>query len=254
MTVVKKLLFLALLVGAFSACKHESRDCSQYEWAYEGNEGTDNWATMCDGYSNCGGIAQSPVDITAATVDAALPPLNVSYYNSTIHLLNNGHTIVFNYDTDSKLTLNGVDYALAQFHFHTGSEHTLGGTRYPMEMHIVHRDSSGNLAVIGVVFEEGPESAFLNNFIGNIPTQADSAYTDFGTTINAWDALPADKSYYTYSGSLTTPPCSESVSWFVMKNHVTASAAQIAAFEAVEHQNFRPTQSLNGRIIREYQQ
>lgn len=251
---LKKIFLAALVAGTVSACNHESRDCTQYDWSYDENGGAAQWAELCDGYSDCAGIAQSPVDISSPAVDATLSPLNLSYYNSTIHLFNNGKTVVFNYDADSKMTLNGVDYALTQFHFHTASEHTMNGDRAPLEMQIVHRDSSGNLAYVAVLFEEGAENAFLNAFINDLPTQPDSAFTSYATTINAWNALPADKSYYTYAGSLTTPPCSETVTWFVMKNPVTASAAQIDALHSILHDNYRPAQELNGRIIREYQQ
>ncbi len=157
----------------------------------------------------------------------------------------------FNYEASSTMDLNGVDYNLLQFHFHTGSEHTINGTQYPMEVHLVHQNDAGELAVVGIMFEEGNENAFLKNFSDNLPAAKDDNYSST-TKVNAGDLIPSTGGYFTYSGSLTTPPCSEIVTWIVMKNPIQISASQIENFHTIMHDNFRPTQPLNGRVIDDY--
>lgn len=224
-------------------------DCALFEWGYEGEEASDFWGHC---YTDCSGSAQSPVNITGASADASLKALEMHYEAVPIELINNGHTVEFEYESGSTLVLNGATYELIQFHFHTGSEHTVSGKQYAMEAHLVHKNATtGNLAVVGILIEEGTENAFLKHFNGHLPAKKDDHYSN-EEKVDVKDLLPSGKSYYTYSGSLTTPPCSEVVTWFVMKEPVKASKAQIDAFHAIMHENYRPIQSLKGRTIKQF--
>lgn len=249
---------LALLLSGtlfFSACKDDEEipeDCTGIHWEYEGEDGPDHWGDLCVGYSDCSGSTQSPVDIKGAVADATLAAIAKSYATSKTSILNNGHTIQFNYDSGSSITVNGQQYDLLQFHFHTHSEHLVNGASHPMEVHLVHKNAaSGNLAVIGVFFEEGAENTVLAKYLDHLPAGHDETYTA-DDTYTAADLLPAGTGYYTYSGSLTTPPCSEIVTWIVMKDHITASTDQIHHIEELEHENYRPVQALAGRTIKSF--
>lgn len=250
------LALYGVLMGAllWGGCKKDDdkipESCEGIHWEYEGEEGPSHWGELCVGYSDCAGSTQSPVDIKGAVADATLAAIAKSYGTSKTSILNNGHTIQFNYDAGSSITVNGEQYDLLQFHFHTHSEHLVNGTSYPMEVHLVHKNAaSGKLAVIGVFFEEGAENALLKKYLSNLPATADATYTS-NDTFAAADLLPAGTGYYTYGGSLTTPPCSEIVTWIVMKGHISATHDQIAQIEALEHENFRPVQDLHGRTIK----
>lgn len=249
-------LLWSALVAVLISCKDTRSviptDCSGIHWTYEGDEGPGSWPYLCTGYLNCAGYAQSPVDIANAVSNANLGAIASNYQESATHILNNGHTIQFNYDSGSEISVNGVAYQLLQFHFHTPSEHTIGGQHYPMEVHLVHKNAAtGNLAVVGVFFEEGAENALLKKYLDHLPEHHDETY-EAADKFSAGDLLPAGKGYYTYPGSLTTPPCSEIVAWHVMKDHITASHAQIQAIEALEHENNRPVQKLYGRTVSSY--
>lgn len=247
---------VTLLVFFFFSCKDSDKviptECTGIHWTYEGAEGPENWDDLCVGYMECSGQSQSPVDISHPVAGTNLSAIATNYHESATHILNNGHTIQFTYDTGSEITVNGAVYKLLQFHFHTPSEHTLNGQHYPMEVHLVHKnEATGNLAVIGVFFEDGAENELLKKYLGHLPEHHDETY-DAADQFSAADLLPAGTGYYTYPGSLTTPPCSEIVTWLVMKDHITASHEEIEEIEALEHQNNRPVQGLNGRTVSGY--
>jgi carbonic anhydrase len=218
-------------------------------WEYSGEAGPEHWKE-CATYAACGGTAQSPVNITGAVPDLKIGEISFSYDSSKTTVLNNGHTLQWNYDTGSSITFDGTQYQLNQYHFHTPAEHTINSTTFSMEAHLVHKDNAtGNLVVIGVLFNEGAENPYLQQFISNLPsTSGDTAISAFPAIVS--DLLPSDKAYFTYPGSLTTPPCSEIVTWIVMKNPVTASKAQIDAMKAIIHANNRPVHPLGTRTIR----
>lgn len=255
-TTTNYLLVLASSLLIFnSSCKDDDKtlpSCTGIEYEYSGADGPDHWKDLCIDYITCGGASQSPVNITGITEDATLTNIPQTYSASETHIVNKGHTIQFNYDAGSSITVNGLTYNLLQFHTHTPSEHNVTGVSYPLELHFVHKnDATGNLAVMGVFVKEGLENPVLANFIDHLPTVKDSTY-NVATTFNATNLFPADKDYYTYSGSLTTPPCSEIVTWIVMEHPIEASLQQIEAFEAIEHHNNRPVQALNGRVIKHH--
>ncbi|WP_282085602.1 carbonic anhydrase [Aquimarina algiphila] len=230
--------------------KSSSTDCN---FEYEGLEGPEFWANLCgDEWVDCGGNAQSPINIitSAVTEDGSINNININYGESTTDIINNGHTVQFNYDMGSYASLDNINYDLLQFHFHTGSEHTVNGKRYPMEMHLVHQDPITKLlGVVGVFFEEGEENDVLEEYLDDLPEQKGDHFTNT-STFKVEDLLPGDMDFYTYGGSLTTPGCSEIVTWFVVKESITASTEQLEKFESIMHKNYRPTQDLNGRIVK----
>ncbi len=246
----------ALLLNACSAARSPARPTQEQahapqaapHWTYEGEEGPGHWGDLDPSFAACKtGKSQSPIDLAAAE-QTDLPNIVFHYAPSGMTILNNGHTIQVNYDPGSSIELGGERYDLKQFHFHTPSEHSLEGKLYPLELHLVHQSQDGRLAVVGILFEAGVENPVLQAVWDKMPaTQTDAAAT--GVEIDAADFLPAVQSVYRYSGSLTTPPCSEGVTWSVMTSLVQASPAQIAAFEAIFEANNRPVQVLNARQL-----
>jgi len=221
-------------------------------WTYEGAEGPEAWGTLDERYVACAaGHAQSPIDI-AAPQGVDLQPITFTYEVAPLAIFNNGHTIEVEYHEGSSIIYNEIQYNLAQFHFHHPSEHTVNGESFDMELHFVHRSASGNLAVVGVLLRVGdnPNPAFAAIF-DNLPAEVSEPDEEAETTINALDLLPESKLYDTYTGSLTTPPCSEGVRWLVLTEPVEISAEQAAAFGAIFELNARPVQPLNARDLLE---
>lgn len=197
----------------------------------------------------CGtGMNQSPVDL-ASPVEADLAPLTLAYAKGGHEVLNNGHTIQVNYQPGSTLTVDGHNYELKQFHFHAPSENHIDGKSFPMEAHLVHADADGHLAVVAVMFEEGAANKMLEKVWEKMPAEhGDKNALDSEVSVNG--ILPANRDYYRFNGSLTTPPCSEGVLWLVMKTPLTASVDQIEHFSHTMHYpNNRPVQPLNARAV-----
>lgn len=218
-------------------------------WTYSGEEGPDHWGDLDPAYAACkDGKEQSPIDIPAAA-PSNHPEMTFDYKPSALHILNNGHTVQANYDAGSSLEVGGETWDLVQFHYHAHSEHTVEGTSFPAELHFVHKNTAGELAVVGVLLEDGAETAALNAFTDNLPTTEQAETTVDDVNIDAAGLLPAGHASWRYEGSLTTPPCTEGVSWFVMSEPLTASAGQIAKLTEVFDHNFRPTQPLEGREV-----
>ncbi|MFN8476196.1 MAG: carbonic anhydrase family protein [Anaerolineae bacterium] len=216
-------------------------------WSYEGAEGPEYWGSLSPDFALCAtGKQQSPVNIPSS---AAINPANLKfdYKAAPLDILNNGHTIEGEYHEGSSLTLDGVPYKLVQFHFHNPSEHEANGKLDAMELHLVHKADNGDVAVVGVFIEPGAENKALAPVFSNLPKEQQDAKPVPGATVNAADFLPATQTYYRYDGSLTTPPCSQSVKWIVMSTPVTASAEQLAAYKAIMYPTNRPVQPLNGR-------
>lgn len=247
-------LIFAMLVCSFSiiSCKSDDDstqeiDCATYDWEYISPNSPDTWS---DCFMDCGGTIQSPINITEAVADAALQPLETEYMDVPIDVNNNGKTVQFSYAAGSDLIINGDAYELKQFHFHTGSEHQVEGEQFEMEIHLVHQNAGGFYAVVSLLVQEGQENAFLKTFSDDYPSTEGGEFTS-ATMVNVQDLLPTNPDYYTYGGSLTTPPCSETVTWFVMKTPITASSAQISDMADILQDNFRPLQPLDGRVILE---
>lgn len=217
-------------------------------WTYNGTEGPDHWGELSEDFAVCAtGHEQSPVDLSGENA-TDLPDITFNYQPSALNILNNGHTIQVNYDPGSTIEVAGTTYELKQFHFHVHSEHTIDGKAYPLEMHLVHQSAEGHLAVVGVMAEAGATNDPLAAVWENAPTAADET-VHVDAMINAADLLPTDYIYFGYSGSLTTPPCSEGVKWHVLTTPIQLSPAQLDTMATLLHDNFRPVQALYARDV-----
>ncbi|MGI9384916.1 MAG: carbonic anhydrase [Methyloligellaceae bacterium] len=218
-------------------------------WGYSGPAGPSHWAGLKGEYRACGaGKMQSPIDVTKG-LQAKPSEITFNYKVSPLTLVNNGHTVQANYKKGSGILVDGRRFELLQFHFHAPSEHAIDGKRYPMEMHLVHKDASGALAVVGVMLDTGVPNLALEEIWGHLPKQKSAPAHVKGVAINARDLLPADVRYHHYKGSLTTPPCSEGVNWFVLAKPVQIGARQIMKFAKIVGDNARPLQSKNNRLL-----
>lgn len=218
-------------------------------WGYAGDIGPAHWGDLSPAFAACKlGESQSPIDLTS-DIEAKPHDLAFRYASTPLEIINNGHTIQVDYAPGSALLSGGRQFALVQFHFHHMSEHTVDGKPADMEMHLVHRDTAGNLAVVGVFLAAGQQNEALQPVWAHMPVAAGEERQVQGVTINAADLLPADLAYYSYIGSLTTPPCSEDVRWFVLCSPVEVSPEQIDRFAALYPDNARPTQPLNERTL-----
>lgn len=218
-------------------------------WGYKGEGGPDHWGSMKADYHLCSaGKMQSPVDIDKGlAVKASEIAFNYSATGLTIG--NNGHTVQVDYGSGSHIIVDGHRFDLLQFHFHTPSEHLITGKTYPMEMHLVHKDANGALAVVGVMFESGSQNIALSEIWRHLPKHARKPAHVAGVVINARDLLPNDRRFHHYKGSLTTPPCSEGVNWFVMDTPIQAGGSQVAKFMKIIGENARPVQSAHNRLF-----
>ena len=219
-------------------------------WSYSGHEGPEHWGDLAPEFEMCRkGVNQSPVDLRGM-IEAQLAPLQIHYRPTPVEAVNNGHTIKANSNNNSTITLNDHTYKLIQVHFHTPSENHINGISFPMEAHFVHADQAGNLAVIGLMYKEGPANASLAPIWDNMPTAVGDTVKPAGKNLDTDAMLPANRDYYRYNGSLTTPPCSEGVLWLVMKEPVSASREQIEKFHSIfQHDTNRPVQPLNARSV-----
>jgi carbonic anhydrase len=239
---------LCLLLVSGWAVAEETPIGEPPHWTYEGAEGPEFWGNLAPEYELCGvGHSQSPIDVKDAQL-SDLKDIGFAYQPSAMSILNNGHTIQVNYDAGSSITYGGSDYTLKQFHFHHPSEHIINGQSAAMEIHFVHQNAAGYLAVVGVMLVEGSADNPAYAPIFNALPAEKSDPQAIGT-INAADLLPPGATFYTYTGSLTTPPCSQGVRWLLLTEPVEVSAAQIAAFAAIFEMNARPVQPLNTREL-----
>ncbi|MGY4830453.1 carbonic anhydrase [Sphaerotilaceae bacterium SBD11-9] len=220
-------------------------------WSYKGSTGPTHWSALESEFGACGvGHEQSPIDIRLDAVQAAdLPAIAFDYQPVPLKVIDNGHTIQVNYAPGSFIDVGGHRYELVQFHFHKPSEESIDGKRYDMVAHLVHKDAEGRLGVVAVPLTTGQINPMIAAVWSNLPAHKESEVEVSGLQINAADLLPAERSYFTFAGSLTTPPCSEGVTWFVLKNPASLSAGEIGRFAQAYPMNARPAQPLNGRVV-----
>jgi len=220
-------------------------------WSYTGKTGPTHWGALEHEYDNCGlGKTQSPIDIRdAAAKKAELPAIEFAYQATPLKIIDNGHTVQVNYAPGSFITVGGKQYELVQFHFHKPSEEKLNGKSYAMVAHLVHKDEDGKLAVVAVLLATGSKNPFIKTLWDNLPKDKKAEHAVDAVSINVADLLPKDRAYYTFTGSLTTPPCSEGVTWFVLKHSASISADEVARFGKLYPMNARPVQPLNGREV-----
>jgi carbonic anhydrase len=218
-------------------------------WSYEGGSGPAKWGDLDAANKVCTiGLQQSPIDIVGP-VKSQLPPLKISWAKSADTIVNNGHTIQLNFAEGSWLTLGDKKYQLLQVHFHRPSEHMVAGKSFPLEAHFVHRaDSGSGLAVVGVLMSTGKPNAAFARVAATMPAK-EGPPVKADPTFNPNAMLPKKLSYYRYPGSLTTPPCSETVEWLLLTNAVTVAEADVAAFAKLYPMNARPVQRDNRRYV-----
>jgi carbonic anhydrase len=218
-------------------------------WGYEGEAGPQNWGKLDSNFGVCAnGKNQSPIDLKGF-IEADLKALKLDYSAGIVDILNNGHTVQVNYAAGSSLAVDGLRFELQQFHFHAPSENKINAKHFPLEGHLVHADKDGNLAVLAVMFQEGAANTLLAKLWEKMPNKAGEK-SALATGLSVARLLPNERDYYRFNGSLTTPPCSEGVRWFVMKKPATASKAQVEQFsKAIGVANNRPIQATNARSV-----
>ena len=219
-------------------------------WSYEGDSGPANWSKINVDWAKCGnGSRQSPIDIRDG-MKVELEQISFDYHPSSFNVVDNGHTVQVGVSGGNYITVQNRMFELQQFHFHRPSEERINGKAFEMVVHLVHRDAEGRLAVLALLLERGAPQATIQTVWNNLPLEK---FETMQPTIllDPAEMLPARRDYYTYMGSLTSPPCSEGVLWLVMKQPVQASPAQMALFSRLYPLNARPVQPGNGRIIKE---
>lgn len=236
-------------------------------WEYVGPKGAENWSELDPSYATCNvGKEQSPIDIRS-TEKAELPALRFESQNGPLkYLVNNGYTIRVNYHdapgSGNFMWVGNERYQLTQFHFHRPSEETIHGKASAMVAHLMYQSSDGKVAGVAVLLKAGKPNATIQQIWSHMPIIESPVREDFsheeqeiaGVKINPDDLLPETFGYYTYMGSVTAPPCTEGVAWYVLKTPIDISAGQIDAFAKLFPHDVRPVQPLNGRVVKESQQ
>jgi carbonic anhydrase len=227
-------------------------------WGYDDKVGPAMWKSLSPVYAACGdGRSQSPIDIkisakagqTNWVFNYNTTSLKIAHHQHVDDILDNGHTIQITVEEGSTFTLDDKTYHLKQFHFHTPSEHTVEGKHLPMEMHWVHQSDDGGFGVIGILFEEGRANENLTKIIEHLPSLPGESSHFTEVKLDLAVHIPENISAYHYTGSFTTPPCTENVAWLVLQNKFTMSADQIKAFSSRLNNNNRPVQPLNDRVV-----
>jgi len=217
-------------------------------WSYSGVVGPQAWGGLRPEFSMCGnGQRQSPIDIREG-IAVDLEPVQFNYQASAFTVVDNGHTVQVNLAQGNFIDIGGRRYELQQFHFHRPSEERIDGRHYDLSVHLVHKDSSGQLAVVGVLMGKGGTHAVLQTVWNNLPLEKHQEQRA-RVLLDPTQLLPPDRRYFTYMGSLTTPPCSEGVRWVVMRQAVAAAPEQIDIFSRLYPMNARPVQNASGRRI-----
>jgi carbonic anhydrase len=225
-------------------------------WDYEGPRGADHWSQLDPDYALCNtGKEQSPIDIRN-TEKTELPALRFESKSGPLkYLINNGHTIRVNYHdapgTGNFLILGDKRYQLTQFHFHRPSEEYIHGKPYDMVAHLMYQSSDGKVAGVAVLLKAGSANATIRQLWDHMPKTEGKEEEILGVEVNPAGLLPRDTSHYMYVGSLTAPPCTEGVTWFVLKTPMEISAEQISAFAKLYPNDVRSPQPLNGRVVKE---
>jgi len=222
-----------------------------HSWDYGETHGPGQWGDLKPEFATCKtGHRQSPIDIRDPQ-KADLPPIRFDYKPSPLHIIDNGHTVMITYNPGSFISVGSKKYALKQFHFHVPSEEKINGKSYEMVVHLVHANEDDELAVVAVLLQKGNDNPLVRQLWNHLPTEEGKEKSLNNVQIDIAGLLPADLGYYTFAGSLTTPPCSENVTWFVLKHPVAISNTEIERFSKMHQNNARPVQPLYDRIVQE---
>nr|WP_280156441.1 carbonic anhydrase family protein [Piscinibacter sp. XHJ-5] len=219
-------------------------------WSYDGPGGPEAWARLKPEFARCGiGTRQSPIDLRDG-IQVQLDPVRFDYKPGPFRVIDNGHTVQVNVAPGNFIEVTGRRFELQQFHFHRPSEERIAGRQFDLSVHLVHKDPEGRLAVVAVVLERGAAQPVVQSVWNNLPLEKGEEQAA-QVPLDLLQLLPAERAYFTYMGSLTTPPCSEGVLWMVMKQPVHVSPEQIAIFSRLYPMNARPLQAAGGRMIKE---
>jgi carbonic anhydrase len=247
---------LGALVASVSAFASPpvSGDWATPHWSYSGDSGPTHWSAMSPRFIECGkGNAQSPIDLeTRDAKTGKAGPFHIDYEKGAVDLVNDGHTVEADVgDVRDKVFFDGDTYRLDQFHFHAPSEHTEDGSHFPLEIHFVNENQNKRVVVLGVMVKLGKENESLAPVLSRLPASENdgSAKGRAPVTVDLASVLPADHKAFVYTGSLTTPPCTEGVHWIVMTQPIEMSQDQITAFTRIFPDNHRPLQKANGREV-----
>jgi carbonic anhydrase len=239
----------SLVSTAMLAQEHHAD--AAHSWTYFGEHGPEHWADLSPEFAACGtGQTQSPIDIAYPRA-AQLPPIQFAYSASPLKVIDNGHSIQVNYASGSTISIGGKTYELVQFHFHHPSEEEISGRHSAMVAHLVHKNDQGKLAVVAVLIQQGDANPLISTLWDNLPPRKNKEVDSDSVQVNVSDLLPSNHDYYKFEGSLTTPPCTEGVSWYVLETPVTFSKAQIERFASIYPRNARPIQPLHNRVVQE---
>jgi carbonic anhydrase len=248
-----RLATILAILGAFAlASAVPSSGAEEPSWSYSGATGPAKWDKLSKEYKQCKtGEEQSPIDIPDAKARKGdIAPLLFNYRTAPLDIEDTGHTIAVNYPPGSVVSIEGKHYELESIHFHKPAEEKIDGKGFAMDAHLVHKGPDGKRIVIAVLFDAGGKpNRTLKALWDNLPKDKGKEHTVDAVRIDAVDLLPTDKGYYRYAGSLTTPPCTEGVTWYVLKTPVQISAEQIARFGKVYPMNARPIQPFNDRDV-----
>ena len=220
-------------------------------WSYEGPRGPEHWAELDPAYAVCNGKEQSPIDIRDAK-PASLPPLRFAFKSGPLTIINNGFTAVrvdYPRGNGNLMFAGDVRYELTQFHFHHPSEEWIDGKASDMVIHFMFESNDGKVTGVAVLLKTGRSNATIEQLWKYMPKTAGKDHEIPGVLVNPAGLLPRDTAYYTYMGSVTAPPCTEGVKWFVLKTPMEISQDEIDAFAALYPHDVRPPQPLNGRAV-----
>ena len=250
-------LFLALatvtiLLGVLTSVTAKEHKGSVHSWGYEGGTGPQHWGEIeadHEMHLMCReGIHQSPVDIQNVP-GVRLEKLHSSYSKTPLQIINNKHTILLKYHPGSFIDWGKEKFEIIQFHFHHPSEHQVEGKSFPMEIHLVHKTQDHEYVIIAVFVKIGKHNPKIQKIWDRIPAEVDKEYIYENELLTAQDFLPSHKEYFHYNGSLTTPPCTENVTWLILEEPIEISETQVKYFQKFIDHNARPIQKLHHRVI-----
>ncbi|MBJ78175.1 MAG: carbonate dehydratase [Acidiferrobacteraceae bacterium] len=242
----KWIALIGVLIG-FTLLNTVALAAGNLKWSYEGAEGPENWGKIAAAYAACGrGRQQSPIDLSG-TIKSELPNISLDWTVGVRNILNNGHTLEVETDNGGTATIGKSSFDLVQFHFHTPSEHAIDGKRAQMEAHFVHANADGALMVVSVMLQPGGDNQLFSRLLESAPRKVGER--EISGTVNPLELIPSTQNYWWYMGSLTTPPCSQIVSWVVLKEPILISEKDAASFAELFPNNARPLQPVNHRFV-----
>jgi carbonic anhydrase len=223
-------------------------------WDYQGPTGPGHWGDLDPDYAPCKmGRSQSPIDIRATT-KASLPAVRFEYHSGPLNIVNNGHTAVrvdYAPGNGDYLVVGEKRYELTQFHFHHPSEEYIHGKSFAMDIHLMHKSADGQVVGVAVQLTMGPANAAVDQLWKYMPAKNDGPHAISGVEFDPTGLIPTGTAYDTYDGSQTAPPCTEAVTWIVLKSPLSISAKAVRKFSTLYPRNVRPPQPLNGRTVKE---